>query len=147
MSNVRRRCAVLALITLIAAGCGGGDDDSAPTTPTDTEAPSAPATDDTPDTTQAESESEGDEPAHDSALTPDMCAALGEDEPPANLADVVPSDFANAAQLLIDLVASFEIDGPMSPDVIDRFTSPTIGEELTSFADAAERDCGASEAL
>ena len=138
------------LVAVVAASCGSGDDDtSAPTTATtdttaETDSSSTTVTDEAPGTT----EPEPDQPEPDGgvALTPDMCEAFEDDEPPPNLADLVPNEYATAAQLLIDLGATFDSDAPMSSELIERFTSPTISQEFASFAEAVERSCGAGEA-
>ena len=73
---------------------------------------------------------------------------LDQDEPPLDLANQLPPDYADAAQVLMAIIGAFEVnDVSIPPDVVARLASTEIGIELAAFADAAERDCGPSEGV
>lgn len=135
MGNLRQRAAVLISISLIAVGCGGGDEATPPTTT---------ISDETTDATSAASAQSS--PDGDNQLTSEACAALDAEQPPDDLAELVPSAYAQPAQLLLDLSASFDPNESMSSDLIDRLAEPTVSTTFSSFADSVERDCGPGQA-
>ncbi len=118
---------------LVLASCGGANDTSDQTP-------------DTADTTSPVPTTDAAATDTDEAFTSDMCAALDQDEPPSDLADLVPPAFADAAQVLMNISSSFSSDeSSIAPEFIDQLADPEAEAALAAFADAAEHGCGQSE--
>ena len=140
---------------LVLAGCGG--DDTTSESPDDTD-PSTTTIEIPSTTSDGIDDPDGATPTPSSATTTtdpsaptsdaDWCAALDQDEPPPDLADLVPSEYADATQTLLDITGSFEsLESSIPSDVIDRLAAPETGSGLAALADLAERQCGPSESV
>jgi hypothetical protein len=139
-------------------GCGGGDE----TAGTDASVPRAATT-----TAPSDENGAGDSPDStlgttadatpdtttdttpvttggiDSAATEfDLCSAISGDEPPPDLAQLVPPEHAAAAQLILDVTAPLDAEQPVPSGVIERFAAPDSAAALAGFADAIEAECG-----
>ena len=151
-------------MALVVTSCGGGDGDDAAlptatsaapttvevTTPASTSPPITPTTQPpttepsptTPPTTEAPTTTEPVDPPDT-----DLCAALDSDDPPNDLAAVVPVEHVAAAQLIVDLTAALDEMSSIPSDVLDRFVDPAGISSLEAFADAAEAECGQIDAV
>jgi len=156
MTNALRPPTWLVVAALVVAGCGGGND-TAGEAPDDTDPPTTMV--ETPSTTSdGLGDPDGGTPTPSSATTTtdpsapssdsDWCAALDQDEPPPDLADLVPSEFADATQTLLDITGMFDsLEASIPSDVIDRLAAPETSNGLAALAELAERQCGPSESV
>ena len=156
MVEVRRRFAGVVVLASVVAGCGGGDSttttSTTSTTSTTTSTTASDATTGSEPTSSPTTSQPGPPPSipgdSDAMFTAEVCALLDQDEPPPDLADRMPSAYADATRLLVDLTDTFGPDEWLIPqDVIDRFVGPDTAGAFSALADAMERDCGPSESV
>ena len=147
MTNGRRPLTWLVGSVLVLAGCGGGDEAGESSTTIDTPSTTG-ATSDPGSVPTTTAPSGGSSSDTDATPGSDLCTALDQDDPPTDLADLVPPEYAAATQTLLDIAGSFEsIESSIPSDLIDRLASSETGNGLAALADLAERQCGPSESV